>query len=285
MVPIVRNGNKITWKFENTLDFSGNGKYSSQYLMDGLRWYINAKEKTISGLKYLEVSLINWDRKSNQFAEFSSKFRIIDENDKELYNSTFSSFPASVKLSDFTSDVSKLGRFTFECEFNYKFYNFAKSSDNFNYSDGIFKIGKVEFHVNKGYFSAFSKIFFEKFYKNNEKTIDICDVEDEDFVQLLSAIVPDPVKINSENYSILYDLSEKFEIDSLTKKCQKYFKHNQCAEIIGKIKNAEQNQEPIFLLDDVKRAKELKILMESEDYKNFKESTKATFASAAFKFL
>ncbi|CAI5443986.1 unnamed protein product [Caenorhabditis angaria] len=192
-----------------------------------------------------------------------------------------------LKWSDLpTSYNSKIEFITVECQFSFKYYDFSKNPAIF--SDASFKGGTDEYHISKGYFCTYSKFFNEKFVKNNETTITIDDVKSEEFLMLLAALLPDPTTITSRNYDILQNLTEKFEICSLAKRCDDYFKKNQCSEIIEKIKKAEQKNDTKSIptiLSTVNRGRELKILWQDEYYEHFEDITKLACADVAFKFL
>ncbi|CAI5446731.1 unnamed protein product [Caenorhabditis angaria] len=298
MNPVGKNNNKIRWKFENLETLKKNGGFSEEFTTDDLKWKIKLETKLVNGIKYLGVYLHHVTEKSSWIIESSARIKV--SNRKQLRTGNFNcglhtknipawGFPEFLQWSFLAPNHyydSRIEWITVECEFSYKFYDFSKNSAIF--SDASIKVGTDEFYISKGYISTFSKFFNEKFVNKNLTKVTITGVKSDDFVRLLAAILPDPIQISFRNYDAIMDLSEKFEIDSLIKKCEEYFKKNKCIEIIRQIKEAEKfnyrTQIPT-LLATLKRGKELKIISEDENFKNFKDSTKVAIMNAAFKFL
>ncbi|CAI5446732.1 unnamed protein product [Caenorhabditis angaria] len=298
MNPIIKKNNIIKWKFENIDNLDATGRSSNEFTTDDLKWKIKVKTESVNGIKHLGVYLCHILEKSSWIIESSATIKIV--NTEELKTASFDNglhtktvpgwgFFHLLKWSELAPkniSGSKIDSITVECEFSYKFYDFSKSSSMF--ADLSIKVGNHDLYVSKWYICTLSNFFNKEFVKNNESTITVTDVGSDDFIELLAAMMPDPIQITGGNYDTILDLSEKFEIDSLIKKCEKYFKKNKCVKIIRQIKEAEQVHDLTSiptLLATLKRGKELKIVSEDENFKNFKDSTKVALMNAILKFV
>ncbi|CAI5439787.1 unnamed protein product [Caenorhabditis angaria] len=287
MNPIVKKANKIAWKVENIDDLNSNGKISEDFVCNGLKWKLKVKTTWTANGTFLSVNLYHENNASNWLTEVECSFKVLDKNGKQLAKKSNLFGVLTNKSNDvgstrflkwsniLPSDNSKIDFVIVECEFSFNLYDFSKNPAIF--SDAIIKIGSVQLHINKGFYCAYSKILLRDLVKKNESEVTINDVEAEDMVMVLAALLPNPIDITESNYNILMKKNAKHTSKLIF-----------CSDLLEKIGETEtpqvkrrrtsiysqSNQQLNNLIAKLKRGDEFKVLFKHDSFKNLADSTK-----------
>ncbi|VDN51133.1 unnamed protein product [Dracunculus medinensis] len=159
-------------------------------------------------------------------------------------------------------------------------------------SDGILVIDGLRLHVSKSYLALYSPVFhalfFSKFSERDKKEITVEDVILDEFIELLNVVYPSHKPVTAENVEFLLELGDKFEIQFVIDECERFLMRSDDIAVVTKLVWADQYC--LAKLQDVcvrtfKTPNDIKILKQSEEYKNLSDTTKAALLEKIFKLL
>ncbi|CAI5445220.1 unnamed protein product [Caenorhabditis angaria] len=308
MNPIISQGNSHKSTFTNITNLSNELTHGDDFVTDNLTWKLSIRSSIIENIKYfacyLELSKI--PPNSNFVCEVRANFAIW-KNDRILEKATFRSPVVYTKkwkswgFLDFIEHkklrTPKEKEFIENVEdsveicvkFDYKFYKFDKDLENLRDFRVKLKADDI-LYVNKQFLSMFSKQLLEEF-KNSSVSFNLEDVEAHEFALLYASIHPDPIEITDKNFSILLDLSNRFEIEVLFKKCMKEGLESKYIPFIEKLKGADkiepktENELLKNCMEKFKNQEQFKKFFETPEFENLKKTTQLKFLKALVEIL
>ncbi|CAD5210038.1 unnamed protein product [Bursaphelenchus xylophilus] len=146
--------------------------------------------------------------------------------------------------------------------------------------------------VNKDYLSLYSPVFDSLFNQNflekNQEKIELHDLKYDEFKELLEVVYPSHKKLNAENIEYILILADRFQIDYVIRKCEKFL--IKTTEISAELKLVYADrygfpQLQHHCMSEFKTTDEMKRLKKSEEYRSLSDKTKAALLEKMFKLL
>ncbi|CAI5449545.1 unnamed protein product [Caenorhabditis angaria] len=254
MHPIVSNGNKLKWKFENIKNLGQDKISSEKFTIGPVDWVIDI------GLTYDGKNLaifLRYDKMNKNehdwICDARGKLKLLKQNgagkhESEDFEVRFLQYRDSLesenlefsKVLDSSNGFIKEDSIIVEIDLSFKYYDFSKQVENF--TDIIINIYETNFYLNKGVLSSKSEYFYNLFVieKSTETCIKLDDISPDELICMVVPYPsPDPI-FDDECYSFI-NVAQKYGVASLHETCEKYLISVKYKDIMVGIKIAEQN--------------------------------------------
>ncbi|CAI5440305.1 unnamed protein product [Caenorhabditis angaria] len=295
MNPVVCNGNKLRWKFNNIKDLTKDPVRSDKFTIGPVDWVITAIIRTVENHDcftiYLEYASNNRED-LNWICDTTSTYKVLRQcgsgkNISSDYNvcyhkNTFLAWGVPmIKFADFVSDAKgflKNNSVIVEIDLSFRYYDFSKKIEHV--TDMIVNVEDTEFHLNKWALASRAEYFQHLILNtkpNDVKNMKLDDITTKDFCLMLASFYPF-FDTNLENHYItLIEVAKKYKVPSLHHKIEQYLLTDTKLEVIEKIKYAEENEYEQLMkkcVGSLKTGSEVKNLQTDERFLNLKDSTK-----------
>ncbi|CAI5440307.1 unnamed protein product [Caenorhabditis angaria] len=271
MHPIVCNGNKLKWKFDNIKNLGEDRFSSDKFTIGPVDWVIDISAGPNNNNVKCLVIWLRYDSANkdqhNWVCDARGKFKLLKQNglgkheveDLEIrYQGVREIWGADMlqmrKVLDSSSGFMIEDSVVVEIEFNFKYHDFSKNVENF--TDIKINVQDTDFYLNKGVLSSKSEYFYDLFV-NNKYTETSKKLEDVTAEELCCILVSYPcVDPLFEKFLDDYiETANTYGVPSLHDTCEKYLISNNNMEIMDKIKYVEDNGYEKVLEDCIEKLK------------------------------
>ncbi|CAI5439646.1 unnamed protein product [Caenorhabditis angaria] len=292
--PIVKKGNILRWQVDNINEWDGKIRYSDKLYTDDVVWKIGSSltdcflsvellvesvSKNINGNQWLikvdgRIRMLNHKNPSNDYV-----VKLVPRNN--LHSGMLKFGCGKFKMTEHLAEnrYVKENSIIFEIDIDYTFYDFStKLCDTSNIT---LNVKDCVFHFNKDILCTHSQFFYDKLYKNSEKSEDqkilVENTEPHHFLQFLATMCPVPIAVSEANFVQLATLANRFLVSSLQSNCESFLIECCGIPISKKICYAESFEFEELMkncLDCFKTTIELKEFVSSEHFPKLKDPTK-----------
>ncbi|CAD5206839.1 unnamed protein product [Bursaphelenchus okinawaensis] len=161
-----------------------------------------------------------------------------------------------------------------------------------NLSNTILVVEGQELHVNRDYLSLYSPVFDSLFNHNfaerSQERIELHDLKYNEFKELLQVLYPAHAKLNSDNVDFVLVLADRFQIDYVIRKCEKFLIKTDEFSNELKLVYADRYNFPSLqhhCIVEIKSTDQIKTLKKSEEYRSLSDKTKAALFEKTVKLL
>ncbi|CAI5440099.1 unnamed protein product [Caenorhabditis angaria] len=182
MNPVVKNGNRLRWKFEDISRLNSIGISSKTFNIGEEYWNIKVRVNDEQKQNSLAISLSyssKTEKDKRWLCEVSAKIKLMLRSGnvtRELRycmheKAKILEFPSFEQWDEVIFNMfPENDSIVIDVDLNYKMYDFSKKIENF--TDLTILVEGVEFYINKGFLSSKSTYFYNKIVTKNEQ-IDI----------------------------------------------------------------------------------------------------------------
>lgn len=153
------------------------------------------------------------------------------------------------------------------------------SAENEPSHDVALVIEGEKFFVNKGYLSVLSPVFHKMFYgdfvEKDKKEIELKDIDRKEFGDLLDVIYPPNMKITDGNFDYLLKLGDRFEIDVVMDKVERFLIGSSELRTAAKLELAGRYRLPelqVLCFDTLQTVNDVTDLKKTKEAKKFTEA-------------
>ncbi|CAI5440310.1 unnamed protein product [Caenorhabditis angaria] len=295
MNPLVFNGNKLRWKFEDIKNLTEETVLSNKFTIGPVDWVIKICLTTFKNVESLTVRLAYDSENKNDanwICEMKGQYKILRQsgagnhlsrkNEACYHKEMFISHGLRmIKWKDFLSESEsyiKDNAVIVEIDFNFRYYDFSKNIENI--TDMIVTVNDTEFHLNKWAMASRSD-YFQNLIMNTKpaamEKVKLEDITTGQFCLLLASFYPFFNIVSGKYHITMMEVARKFGVPSLHQKIEQYLLSDTKLKLIEKIKYADENDYEELMekcIESLKTGVSIKNLQTDEMFHQLKETTK-----------